>query len=123
MLQASDEPIVGTIFNGCGHLALASAGGNYSYSYSYGYSFDAKGKKRQKTRRHSFGWFRRRYKKGLKLRGKQMVNLKEPVLAYTQEMAMETQEPIAMDKGEMELESSLDALSLIEQNPDAAGKR
>lgn len=122
MLQASDEPIVGTIFNGCGHLALASAGGNYSYSYSYGYSFDAKGKKRQKTRRHSFAWFRRRYKKELKSRGRQVANLKEPVLAYTQEMATETLEPKAMDRIEV-VQSSLDALSLIEQNPDAAGKR
>ena len=51
-----------------------------------------------------------------------MANLKEPVLAYTQEMATETLEPKAMDRIEV-VQSSLDALSLIEQNPDAAGKR
>ena len=88
-LQTGKVPITGIVFNGVIPGSTGSYGygygkryGSYSYRYSsYGTAADSK-KMRVLSKRRSSGWYQRKYKRDLALRGRIALDLFEPVLAF-----------------------------------------
>ncbi len=88
-LQTGKVAITGIVFNGVIPGSTGSYGygygkryGSYSYRYSsYGTAADSK-KMRVLSKRRSSGWYQRKYKRDLALRGRIALDLFEPVLAF-----------------------------------------
>ena len=88
-LQTGKVAITGIVFNG----VIPGSTGSYGYGYgkrygsyssrysSYGNAADSK-KMRVLSKRRSSGWYQRKYKRDLALRGRITLDLFEPVLAF-----------------------------------------
>lgn len=130
-LETGKVPITGVVFNG----VIPGSTGSYGYGYGYGKRYgtyasrytsfgDSRDRKKMKglSKRRSSGWYQRKYKRDLALRGRSESILFDPVLAFGPDAAnksLETWTGISMYTSGMKSIKDTDTTSNKAETPSA----